>query len=76
VIDPYARNTRAQLWTVDLASGKTSRLLEGDAVQPAWSPDGRRIAYWANTGGQRDIWVVDAAGGAPIAVTEDAATDW
>jgi Tol biopolymer transport system component len=76
VIDPYARNTRAELWTVDVASGKTSRLLEGDAVQPAWSPDGRRIAYWANTGGQRDIWIVDGAGGAPVAVTQDAATDW
>ena len=61
VLDPYARNVRAQLWTVDVASGKSNRLLEGDAVQPAWSPDGKRIAYWANTGGQRDIWIVDAA---------------
>ncbi|HXW07425.1 MAG TPA: protein kinase [Vicinamibacterales bacterium] len=76
VIDPYARNTRAQLWTVEVASGETTRLLEGDAVQPAWSPDGRRLAYWANTGGQRDIWIVDAGGGTPVAVTRDAATDW
>jgi Tol biopolymer transport system component len=76
VVDPYARSTRAQLWTVDIGSGKTSKLLEGDAVQPTWSPDGRRIAYWANTGGQRDIWIVDAAGGTPVAVTQDAATDW
>jgi eukaryotic-like serine/threonine-protein kinase len=76
VIDPYARNTRAELWTVEVASGTTTRLLEGDAVQPAWSPDGRHIAYWANTGGQRDIWMVDAAGGTPVAVTRDAATDW
>ena len=76
VVDPYARNTRAQLWTVEVASGKTNKLVDGDAVQPAWSPDGRRIAYWANSGGQRDIWIVDAAGGAPVAVTRDAATDW
>jgi Tol biopolymer transport system component len=76
VIDPYARNTRARLWTVEVATGTPTRLLEGDAVQPAWSPDGRRIAYWANTGGQRDIWIVDAAGGTPVAVTQDTATDW
>ena len=65
-----------QLWIVDVVSGKSRKVLEGDAVQPAWSPDGSRIAYWANTGGQRDIWTVDANGGTPVAVTQDAATDW
>jgi TolB protein len=76
VVDPYARNTRAQLWTVDVASGKRNKILEGDAVQAAWSPDGKRIAYWANTGGQRDIWIVASAGGKQVPVTQDTATDW
>ena len=76
VIDPYSRNITSQLWTVEVATGKTNKLAEGDAVQPAWSPDGTRIAYWANTGGQRDIWTIDLRGGAPVAVTQDAATDW
>ena len=75
IADPYARNIRAELWTVDVSTGKSRKLLDGDAVQPAWSRDGR-IAYWANTGGQRDIWTVDANGGTPVAVTKDAATDW
>ncbi len=76
VVDPYARNVRAELWTADLSTGQSSKLLDGDAVQPSWSPDGTRIAYWANAGGQRDIWTVDARGGTPVAVTKDAATDW
>jgi Tol biopolymer transport system component len=76
VADPYARNTRAALWVVDVSSGKSRKLIDGDAVQPAWSRDGGRIAYWANTGGQRDLWTVDANGGTPVAVTTDAATDW
>ena len=76
VIDPYSRNVTSQLWTVEVATGKTSKVTDGDAVQPAWSPDGTRIAYWANTGGQRDIWTIDLRGGAPVAVTQDAATDW
>jgi Tol biopolymer transport system component len=76
IADPYARNIRAELWTVDVSTGKSRKLLDGDAVQPAWSHDGGRIAYWANTGGQRDLWTVDANGGPPVAVTQDAATDW
>jgi Tol biopolymer transport system component len=74
--DPYARYGLSQLWTVDVASGATSRLVETDAVQPAWSPGGHRVAFWANSAGQRDIWTVDRNGGTPVAVTQDAATDW
>jgi eukaryotic-like serine/threonine-protein kinase len=76
VDDPYARSIFAELWTVDVAAGTTTRVYAGDAVQPAWSPDGSRIAYWANTGGQRDIWTIAAGGGEPLAVTSDGATDW
>ena len=76
VRDPYSRSAVSELWTVDIGSGATTRLLPGDAVQPTWSPGGTRIAFWANTGGQRDIWTVAASGGAPTPVTRDAATDW
>jgi Tol biopolymer transport system component len=76
VADPYARTLFAELWTVEIATGKTTRIYAVDAVQPSWSPDGTRIAFWANTGGQRDIWTIAAAGGEPEAVTRDAATDW
>jgi Tol biopolymer transport system component len=74
--DPYARYGLSQLWSVDIASGRASRLVESDAVQPAWSPGGHRIAFWANSAGQRDIWTVGRGGGTPVAVTQDAATDW
>jgi Tol biopolymer transport system component len=68
---------RSELWTADVASGQVTRLWEGDGVQPVWSPDGGRIAYWANSGGQRDIWTIASGGGsAPVAATRDAATDW
>ena len=45
-------------------------------MQPSWSPSGERIVYWSNTGGQRDIYTIAAAGGARVAVTQDAAIDW
>jgi Tol biopolymer transport system component len=76
VRDPYSRSTTSELWAVDLASGASKKLVTTDAVQPAWSPHGDRIAFWTNTQGQRDIQTVAAAGGSPVQVTRDAATDW
>jgi eukaryotic-like serine/threonine-protein kinase len=76
VLDPYSRVYVAALWTLEIATGKTTKIYAGDAVQPAWSPDGSRIAFWANSGGQRDIWTIAATGGPTLAVTSDAPTDW
>jgi Tol biopolymer transport system component len=67
----------SRLHVIDLASGAQRDLATGDAVQPNWSPHGYRIAYWGvRRGGQRDIWTVAAAGGAPVKVTDDLALDW
>jgi Tol biopolymer transport system component/serine/threonine protein kinase len=75
---PFDRPTTSALWTVDVATGELHRLSEGDAVQPSWSPGGRRIAYWglAEGGAQRDLYTIPAGGGEPRAVTRDAAVDW
>jgi Tol biopolymer transport system component len=45
-------------------------------VQPSWSPDGRRIAFWGVRDGRRDIFTVSSDGGDPVAVTSDEALDW
>ncbi|HWI86752.1 MAG TPA: BTAD domain-containing putative transcriptional regulator [Sphingomonas sp.] len=41
--------------------------------EPAWSPDGKWIAYVAVTSEQSDIFLVSGEGGAPRAVTSDPA---
>lgn len=40
------------------------RLTTDDAVdyQPAWSPDGTRIAFTSTRGGQRNVWVINSDG--------------
>ena len=73
---PNYRAGIGQLWVVDLGSEARRRLSEGDAVQPAWSPNGHRIAYWTNLDGQRDLWTIPAGGGDPVPVTNDPPTDW
>jgi Tol biopolymer transport system component len=66
------------LWVIEVATGAKRLLTEGDAVQPSWSPNGHRIAYWGLQpgGGQRDIWTIPAKGGPAVAVTNDSAFDW
>jgi serine/threonine protein kinase/Tol biopolymer transport system component len=47
--------------------------LPGLEQSPAISPDGRSVAFAANVGGHRQIFVRLAAGGAPLQITRDAA---
>ncbi len=82
VFRPYGRVGTSEIWAVEIASGKTRKILGEDGIQPSVSPHGLRIAYWAlPTGGsQRDIWTIPykglAAGERPVPVTQDAAIDW
>src|SRR5688572_11867143 len=39
------------------------------ASEPSLSPDGRRLAFRSDITGQRQLWVVDAAGGWPQQLT-------
>jgi len=76
ILSPYGRSSTSALWVVEAKGGAPRKLFDGDAVEPMWSPSGRRIAYWAVDTGQRDLYTIPAEGGARTAVTSDAAVDW
>ncbi len=65
------------LWLVDVASGASTRLTDGPVAdsEPAWSPDGTRIAFSANRRRDPDlafrqaIHTVDVATGRVQAIT-------
>ncbi len=53
-----------RIWTLPRAGGAASVLTDefGDARQPTWSPDGRRIAFQSFRDGTWHIWSVTVAG--------------
>lgn len=68
----------SSLWTIDVETGN-KKLLEtkGDAIQPNWSPNGKRIVYWfLDEKNQAEIATIPATGGEPFVITRDSAMDW
>jgi Tol biopolymer transport system component len=78
VTEPEIRGGLSELWVVAVndLDAEPWRLTADDAMQPVWSPNGSRIAFWGAPGGQRDLFTIAATGGETVAVTDDAAVDW
>jgi serine/threonine-protein kinase len=52
------------IWQLDRSQGTLTRLsFDGGAERPAWSPDGRRVAYVRRIGPRNELWIVPADGG-------------
>jgi eukaryotic-like serine/threonine-protein kinase len=58
------------VWSREIASGAEAELVD-DAFDPAYSPDGTRLAFDAERAGPRRIWLTDATGHNPRQVTSD-----
>src|SRR6476619_7588318 len=64
VVSPDGRtlaiDMQGSIWTLPSTGGSATRITDvfNDARQPAWSPDGRWIAYFAYRDGGYDIWAV------------------
>jgi len=68
----------ATVTDIDLNTRQRQRLSAGDALQSAFSPHQKRIAYWSRPDryGQREhIWTIPANGGQAVAVTDGSSTD-
>lgn len=79
----FSASRRSRIFLINVENGAT-RAATGpglDAMQPAWSPNGRRIAYWGSTvNGDVNLWTIAVdrplAEVRPVAVTIDHWTDW
>ena len=91
-LKPYSRAWSGELWVIDTRTGAKQPLTKpgpdrpdfgdmGDAVQPSWSPHGRRIAFWGTSWqGHRDLWTIDPDAAQPkqtvVRVTSGLALHW
>lgn len=72
-------NGRWSIWRYDLSGNEGNVKLGGqgdaDNFDPAWSPDGRLVAYTSNETGSSDVWVMRADGSSPRRITSHGAVD-
>ena len=60
----------AELWTMELGSGRETKLFD-NGFNPSYSPDGQRLAFDALLAGGQRVWVSDRRGRNPRQVTSD-----
>jgi dipeptidyl aminopeptidase/acylaminoacyl peptidase len=60
-----------EIWLADVQSGTTRQLTNGrkSSTAPAWSPDGKRLAFGSDREDKRQIYVIDLAGGEAMKLT-------
>lgn len=65
------------LYTLPIAGGQARRIIGGLSFesQPTWSPDGRTIAFLSDRTGIENLWLADADGSNPRAVSKDGRTN-
>src|SRR5262245_20210285 len=59
-----AIDLQGSIWTLPAAGGVAQRITDvfNDARQPAWSPDGKTIAFFGYRDGGYDLWLIDTDG--------------
>ncbi|MBI4788444.1 MAG: S9 family peptidase [Chloroflexi bacterium] len=66
------QDERQHVWVCDVTTGNATQITRGDYddASPAWSPDGKTLAFVSNRSGDRerlryrdDLWLVPARGG-------------
>ncbi|MEA2762086.1 MAG: eukaryotic-like serine/threonine-protein kinase [Gemmatimonadaceae bacterium] len=61
---------KGDIWQIDLPAHALKKIVD-NAFNPAYSPDGKQLAFDAAWSGSRRIWISDAEGGNPRQVTSD-----
>ncbi|HZO13736.1 MAG TPA: hypothetical protein VFB62_10770, partial [Polyangiaceae bacterium] len=69
---------RANIRIVRVSDGFVTAITNGgyNDATPAWSPDGRELAFTSDRGGQSDILTMKRDGSRVRHVTRDAPADW
>jgi Tol biopolymer transport system component len=77
-LDPMSRGNDGEIWAVNISNGEKRQIKTGiDSLQPQFSPNGKRLAFWGKDEQfQRDLWTSSADGNDIVRITNDAEPDW
>jgi dipeptidyl aminopeptidase/acylaminoacyl peptidase len=69
--DRDANAYRTHLWLVPAAGGDPRQLTTAQAKEtsPRWSPDGTRLVFVSDRGGEKQVWLISVGGGEARALT-------
>lgn len=69
-------NDSENIWALNPRNGEARRITTGDSslahAVPAWSPDGRSIAFTRELPDHDELWIQDSAGARPRRIAQDA----
>ena len=68
--DVFGQYSEADVWALEVATRRATRLFE-KAANPAWSPDGKRIAFDGAWAGPWRLWTADERGRNPRQASSD-----
>ncbi len=73
--DRFVFDLLGDLFELPLSGGTARRLTTGSAwdVEPRYAPDGRTILFTSDRGNNDNLWLMDADGGRPRALTSEVA---
>lgn len=57
-IEPESRAYKTELWLTGTDGGRNYRIAR-EAAKPAWSPDGKRLAFVSERSGTKQVWVME-----------------
>ncbi|MCA1586597.1 MAG: amidohydrolase, partial [Acidobacteria bacterium] len=65
------------IYTLPVAGGEATRIIGGLSFesQPTFSPDGKTLAFLSDRTGVENLWIADADGSSPRAVSKDTKTN-
>ena len=61
------------IYSIPASGGEAKRLTSGPAwdVHPRYSPDGKKIAFGSDRSGIENVWIMNADGSSPVALTSE-----
>ena len=70
--DKAANSSNSDIWIVPARGGEARPFAIGDSYEgaPAWSADGRRLAFVSDRDGEAQVWIIPVDGGEARCVTD------